>query len=236
MSEIADAKKITALVYAKPKRGKTLGIIAAAPCARFAGYGTGLDTADWLGLDISKRKKTCNTLEELADDLVKYGSKFPAYVGDDVSLMAQRSYENIRRNTAGDNKFAVSDKFNRVVDDVMQAVDEAKCDVFFTMHEQDPKDKVRKVDGETTVIGTIAGCPMIKGWQWPEQLPSMFAFVAHVVWDDSFAGWPWVYQTGPDPDYITGDRYSVTPPKFPQNLAEILRASGRNVPTYGRFR
>ena len=58
----------------------------------------------------------------------------------------------------------------------------------------------------------------------------MADLVVRVIYDDDALGWPYLYQSGPDPDYITGDRLAITPEKFPLNLREVLLLAGYDLP------
>ena len=101
----------------------------------------------------------------------------------------------------------------------------ADCHIIKTMHEQAPKEV-----GQPGSKRWIKGGPMIGGWQLVEKLPAMCDVVARVVYDKSSPGWPYVYQTGPCPDYTTGDRLAISPEKFPLNLREMMLAANIDVP------
>lgn len=217
-------KRIIAGVYGPPKRGKTLGLIGGYPLALFSTPGDkmeGLDSAEWLGLDISKRSRTANTIEDVIETTKNYGGKFPALVFDDMSRVFDLTYQQLREKFKGNaNKYIIPDTFNGQVHEMFAAFGDVPCDILLSFWEQPPRE---------TTKGTLPGAPLIQGWSWPEKLPGLLSFIARVVYDDTFKGWPYVYQTGPDPVYITGDRYSITPPRFPQNMGEILRAAGREI-------
>tara|TARA_R100000654_G_scaffold42774_1_gene69016 strand:- start:491 stop:946 length:456 start_codon:yes stop_codon:yes gene_type:complete len=66
---------------------------------------------------------------------------------------------------------------------------------------------------------------MVPGWQLPEKLPTHADIVARVVYDENAYGWPYLLQTGPDNQYITGDRLAITPERFPLNIREVLLLS-----------
>ena len=58
----------------------------------------------------------------------------------------------------------------------------------------------------------------------------MVDFCARVVHDDRAAGWPFMYATGPDQNYIQGDRLAILPDQFPLNLREAMLGADIDVP------
>jgi len=74
------------------------------------------------------------------------------------------------------------------------------------------------------------GCPELPGKKAPRVFPTLLQFVAKVTPNDNrFAGWASVLQTGPDAEWITGDRVLNSPPYFPMQIGELMRAAGREV-------
>lgn len=243
-------RKMTGLAYGRPKRGKTLGLLKAALHGLVFDAGTGADAIAYLGLDnyLGSRLIAAPCVHNATEGLQNYGDKFGVALVDDFTHMCKNTVAFIHnqielpptqrldrfRHLNPRNKFAHGDAFNREITNFVQAMNEAKCDVLVSMHEQDEKEKVQtKGQGDAAVskvLGVISGTVAMPGWQWPESFPGHFSFVAHIVHDTSFLGWPWVYATRATPEWIAGDRFDVTPPRCPQNLGEVWRAAGRRVP------
>jgi hypothetical protein len=161
-------------------------------------------------------------IKRITDIVRKRGSQFPAIIIDDFSLICDAELTACKKASQGWGAF---DIFNKRVYQLRDVARNAPCHVFLTMHEQPPREV--KKPGQTR---WIPGAPLIPGWQLPEKLPAMCDFVARVVYDETSPGWPYVYQAGPDPEYITGDRLAIMPDKFPLNLREVMLASGISVP------
>lgn len=219
-------ERLTAIVYGAPKRGKTVGLVGAFPTGLFAGPGGGVKgilSAKFLGIDLAKQGVDCDDVAIATRILKEKGNSVPSIVFDDFSAVCKMTYDRLRKKHKGSsNKFIIPDEFQELMYDFIRAMDAATCNVACSMWEQAPK--------ETATGKFIPGCPMMPGWHWPESFPGFFDFVAHIVYDESFRPWPWIYEVGPSPDYITGDRNDAAPRRFPQNLSEILRRGGAPSP------
>jgi hypothetical protein len=209
-------------LYGPSKTGKTLAMVRALPHALYVAPRGALNCANWL--DYSPKVVEAGEkvgIAEITKIIKTHSSKYPAIVVDDFSILADAELAKCKRAVAGWGAF---DNFNKRVYDFSDAARNADCHVFVTTHEQAPKEI-----GQTGQKRWVKGCPLVPGWQLPEKLPAMWDIAARVVYDDSVAGWPYVLQTGPDPDYITGDRLAITPETFPMNLREVLLAAGYDV-------
>jgi hypothetical protein len=220
-------RSVFGITYGPAKVGKTLAMCRAFPDGFFISPTGGLTTAAWLGWEVKTTPPKFElTIDNIKEIIIKAGKKYPAIIVDDFSLIVDAEVSRLKKLYASNpNKYAAWDRLNEMVYELRDVAREAPCHVFFTMHEASPRE-VRK----GTNVRYIKGCPLIPGWQLPEKLPAMADFVARVVHDDEAIGWPNVYQTGPDAEYVTGDRLSITPPRFPLNLRELLLAAGYPLP------
>jgi hypothetical protein len=224
---MADNKPVFGIIYGKSGRGKTFGITRAfAADGVFISPKRSIEAQTWFGVDLGKRLIEDNDFgtSDATDFIKKHGKKVRRIIFDDYSLGVDAEVRRIRKSVSGWKVW------ERLVDkhyELRDAALDADCDVWLVMHEQNPR-TIQK-DGHDKVI---QGAPLVPGFVLPEKLPAMAQLVARVVWDKGVGGgWPWVYQTGPDPEYQTKNRCGVaTPHRFPPNLAEILRRGGRDVP------
>lgn len=218
------------LTYSSPKRGKTLAMIRAFPGALFLALKGGLKCASWLGLE---QRQLNQMVADDVDQMIKIiraaKAKYPAIVIDDATLQFDAEYARIKKK---DSTWSGNDKFNKKIIELRDVCRDAPVHVFWTMHEQPPRE-VKKVGDNYGKL--IPGTVLVPGWQLPEKLPAMVDFCARIVYDDSMIGWPLVYQTGPDEEFITGNRLSNSPTRFPLNIGELLRQAGYDVPCLKGF-
>ena len=218
-------KPLNGIFYGPPKVGKTLSLVRAFPDALFIAPRGSLLCASWLGwepkvIEVNEQIG----IAQITKMIEKASDKYPAIVIDDLSLIADA--EVIRLKKANPNGFRAFDLFNQLMFKLRDASRQAECHVFWTMHEQAPKEV-----GQEGQRRWVKGCPMVPGWVLPATLPAMADVVARVVHDTSIPGaWPYVYQIGPCESYISGDRLSVMPARFPLNLREAMLAAGYAVP------
>ena len=216
-------RDIFGITYGRSKSGKTLACVRAFPGALFLAPPGALLSAKWLDWEpqVVAVKRT-QGFQYLAQTVRKAASKFDTIVIDDLSLIADAELELCKKAASG---FAAFDLFNRRMYDLRDACREVDAHVFMTCHEQAPREV--KKDNYNRYI---PGAPLVPGWQAPEKLPAMADFVARVVYDDEASGWPFVYETGPDQNYVTGDRLAILPGRFPLNLREAMLGAGIDVP------
>jgi len=215
--------------YGPAKTGKTLAMVRAFPDALYIAPRGALLCANWIGCKVKVVEADERIgIGEIAKLIKAHSAEYPAIVVDDFSIIADTELAKCKKAVAGWGAF---DIFNKRVYDMRDAARNAACHVFLTMHEQAPKEVGQ--DGQKR---WVKGCPLIPGWQLPEKLPAMWDFCARVVYDKTAKGWPYVYQTGPCPSYITGDRLAITPETFPLNLREVLLAAGYDVPRPESFK
>jgi hypothetical protein len=224
-------KPLFGITYSPPKRGKTLAMLRAFPSGLFFCLPGGLDCVSWLGLETANiNQKVCDTVDDIIAEIKKAGKKYPAIIVDDASLQFDQEYLRIKGKDA---TWKGNDKFNQKILELRDASRDAAVPVFWTMHEASPREVKKPGENYGKLIpGTVA----VAGWQLPEKLPAMASFVARIVHDDkAFGKWPYVYQIGPDPEFITGSRIDFGVTMFPPNIGELLRSTGEDVPRLKGF-
>ena len=216
---------IFAIIYGRPKSGKTVAMASAFPDGKVITPAGGALSGSHLGITLDTMEVTSSVgVQQIADFIQAQSENYPAIIIDDFSLIADAEVARCQKAHSG---FAAFDEFNRRITDFRDVCRAAKCHVFIIMHEQAPREV--KKPGSTRFIH---GGPLIAGWQMGEKLPAMVDLVVRVVHDDEAPGqWPFVLEAGPDADYITGDRLGVMPPRgFPMNIREVMLAAGYDIP------
>lgn len=215
---------IFGITYGPPKVGKTLATIRAFPTALFISLPGAMSCASWLDIDV--KSVQLKTIDQVIEAVKRAGSskaKYSAIIIDDASLQFDAEFDRIKDK---DPSWSGNRKFNEKIIELRDTCRESPLHVFWTMHEQAPREAKAVGAKMGKVIPGTVQCP---GWQLPEKLPAMVDFVARVTYDDDFFGWPYVYQTAPDESYITGDRLNMSPGLFPLNIGELLRSAGYEV-------
>ena len=211
------------ITYGRAKVGKTVAMVRAFPDALFIAPPGALLCSKWLDWEPKVLEVRGNQgFKYITDALKRAAGNFPAIVIDDFSLIGDAELANCRQSAPG---FAAFDLFAKRVYELKEAARAAGAHVFLTCHEQAPRE-VKKDNNNRY----IPGAPMIAGWQMPEKLPAMVDFCARVIHDDSGPGWPFLYATGPDQNYIQGDRLAILPNQFPLNLREAMLGADIDVP------
>tara|TARA_R100001594_G_scaffold42369_1_gene74423 strand:- start:6879 stop:7799 length:921 start_codon:yes stop_codon:yes gene_type:complete len=208
------------ILYGPSGAGKSTVAGKAAPMGLFYSPKGGMSSASsYLGIDLKVVPAT--GVAEATELIRKNHKKYPAITIDDLSLIIDQELARLRKSYSG---WTVFDKLNERVYDLRDAAREASCHILLTMHEQPPRE-IKKHDSTRY----IKGGPLCPGYQLPEKLPAMADFVARIVYDPSALGWPYVFQVGPDAEYVTKDRYSIAPPRFPLNIGELQREAGYEI-------
>jgi|GEM_PF-5189699 len=216
-------------VYAPPKKGKTFSLLAGLPESIFVARTRALLPARMLGTDVAARimdrAVPLTNVRDAIDTLHEHGASASSIVLDDFNFAMD---ETLRLMTIkhGDNW----DRFTETIEEVREfcvLADEVDAVVFTSHHEMNPRTVKNK---KTKVETPLPGGPLVPGWKLPEEYPAWMSMVIRMVYDETSPSWPYVYQTGPDPDYVTGDRTGISPPFFPANLGVLLREAGYNVP------
>ena len=207
-------------IYAPPGRGKTLALIRAFPDALFVSPKGGLTCASWL--DWKPKELRAKGIRIIPEVVKKYASKFPAIIFCDLSIEGDAEARRLRGEYSG---WTVWDKYGEHFLDARDAAREANCHVWWEFHESPPK-----LDGgEVVRPGTFS----LAGFQAAEKIPGMLDVIAHVEYSTDHLGaalWPYVLSTAPSDRFITKDRLSIFPRKFPMNIREPLLARGYDLP------
>lgn len=231
-------------IYGEPKSGKTKALLGGLPCSYFIYTFDGLETAKWLGLDVSTRSKSVpvKTGRSPMDDTIallkKAGAKYPSVVIDDLTFIADREMGWLSANgvTGWDKYMVLADKGMQL----MEAVDAAPCEIVgITLHENPPKEKdITKpergtrlgVQGKLKRVGK--GGPSLPGDKFREKFAGFPSFLGRMVYNEEVqGGWPWEMQVQSDEYFVAGQRVLETnSPTLPPNIGEILRMSGYDIP------
>jgi hypothetical protein len=159
------------------------------------------------------------TILEATALLTQVRGEFEQVVIDDFSFMAEQTFSTLEKKYSG---FKLWGKLRDVALEFRNVARFCGMDVILNCWEQGPK---TRDDGTK-----VRGGPMLSG-RLPEQIPAMCDVVLRAKHDRSRSPWPASYECSAHPSFVMKDRFNVasraTP--CPMNLAEILRASGREV-------
>jgi len=222
--EKEEHEPVFGIIYGVPKSGKSVSLLKAFVDGLFVAPPGALMCSEFLGFKPNVRDVVPGIGVERIIKLIDRESKnYPAIIIDDFTLIADAELLTIRAKVPG---FAAFDVFNKRIYQLRDVARNSKCHIFLVMHEQAPREV--KKDNHTR---WIPGAPLIAGWQLPEKLPAMADFVARMRYDDDVvSAWPYVYNTEPDANYITGSRLPMIPEVFPPNIREVMLASGYDLP------
>jgi len=216
-------------VYAPPKRGKTFSLLSGLPESVFVARPGALKPARMLGKAqadaILARSVPLTTVADALTVLHTHGASATSIVFDDFNFAVDATL--LQLTTKHGKSWDRFDELIQVMREFCSLADEVDAVVFCSHHEMNPRTVKNK---QTKVETVLAGGPRVPGWKLPEEYPAWMSMVIRMVYDDSAPSWPYVYQTGPDPDYVTGDRTGISPALFPANLGVLLRESGYHVP------
>jgi len=207
---------IFAVIYGPSKTGKSTATGAAGAGGLFIAQTGGLlPLKKFLGLE-KVNAKTASGVQEAGDIVAKAAGKFPTIVVDDFSLLTEVTV------TALEKKHSFGEMWRNLRSQVLFMRDSARyatskgTHVFFNCHMAPPKTSSGKY---------VRGGPKLPG-QLPEQFASFADVVAKVEYEETAAPWKYVFRTGPNPEYVSGDRLDIFPDPAPMNLGEAMRASG----------
>lgn len=162
------------------------------------------------------------TIEDATRLIKEVKDQFNWLVIDDFSFMAEQTFSKLERKYSG---FKV---WGALRDAALAFRDTARysnINVALNCWEQGPK---MKPDGTK-----VRGGPLLSG-RLPEQIPAMCDLVLRGGHDPRRKPWPAVYRCTLDPSWVMKDRFNIASSidPAPMNLAEILRAAGREVPRH----
>ena len=221
-----DLPNVFGIIYAPPKKGKTLGLIKSFADALVITSVGGTSCSDYIGHEPDTWVITPDTTVDKITDVVHRASKkYNAIIIDDFSLIADAELIHIQSNPRNAG-FKAFDVLIKTMYKLRDGVRNADCHTFLVMHETPPREVTR--DNKTVFI---PGHPSITGWKLPEKIPAISDFVVRMKYDkDALSNWPYVYQSAPTPNYITGSRLSMMPDSSPTNIREIMIATGYDLP------
>ena len=204
------------VVYGPSKAGKTTACGAAAAAGLFiAQAGALTPVRRFLGVE-KLNERRAKTVKEAIEILEKEGPKHPIVCIDDFSLLVEQTVQDL------ESKYSYGDMWKQLRSQVLgirnaaRELTENGIHVIFNAHEQPQRTSSGKY---------IRGGPALPG-QLPEQFSAFADVVVRAVYDETAAPWRYVLHTGPDGQWISGDRLSVFPDESPMNLAEGLREAG----------
>lgn len=207
--------KTTDLCYAFPRAIWIAAPGATAPAASVCGYEIARPPVDIEDLDVAIK-----ILHGLQDPANRKKLDVDALVLDDLTLYVDRTIRSLAAKGVGSkNHFELWGKIRIKLLDLRDTGRRAGVHVFMNAHEGAPK----MVNG-----ARVRGGPALPG-AGAELVPAACDVVLRASPNPMgiSTGWKVEYRcTAEDLDYVSGDRYNVTPDHAPMNLGEILRAQG----------
>jgi len=209
-------------IYGAPKMGKTTALLRGIghPILFIAPKG-GLNSANYLGIE--PKHIVPMGIAHVIDIIEKAHNKVHTIVIDDVSLLIEDEHARLLQACKG-NTWDSYARIIPVANKLRDACRNANCNVWWSMHEQSPREDKN-----------MKGGPLVPGQRLPREIATMFDFVGRVIHDEDQPGHPYALQLGPDPDWTVGWRGFEGPPTCRLNLGEFLRACGHTVPRHPDF-
>lgn len=209
--------------YAPPKFGKSSNALRSFPMATFLAEEKAVRPLEhevgWAPQDIrpvSTVSEATKILQEVAKRR-KNPKEFIAAVVDDLTLIA----ENSVAGKTGD-KFAIYGALKNEIIVFRNTAAKLGIHVWCNAHIQPPK---------TENGFTFLGGPKLPGNNSQSIASMVETIVKTEVHPQKTKGWPMVYRCSPqDKNYYTGDRWGMIYDQAPQNIAELMRSRGFDVP------
>ena len=162
------------------------------------------------------------TIEDATKLIKDVSGKYDWLVIDDFSFMAEQTFSRLEKKLSG---FKMWGRLRDIALEFRDTARYANVSVVMNAWEQPSK---------TAHNGSfIRGGPRLSG-NLPEQIPAMCDIVLRAGHDLKRQPWPAVYHCKLDPNWVMKDRFNVASAvdPCPMNLAEILRASGADIPRH----
>jgi hypothetical protein len=211
---------IFTVIYGPSKTGKSTATGAAGASGLFIAQTGGLlPLKNFLGLE-KVRAKAAKNVQEAGDIVTKAAGKVPTIVVDDFSLLAEITVMELEKVHAFGEMWRNLRQQVLFMRDAARFATSKGTHVFFNCHQAPPKTSSGKY---------VRGGPQLPG-QLPEQFSAFADVVARVEYEETASPWKYVLRTGPNPEYISGDRLGVLPETAPMNLREALSAAGYELP------
>ena len=221
-----DLPKVFGIIYAPPKKGKTLGLIKSFPNALVVTSVGGTSCCDYIGHEPDTWELSPGvTVDKITDVVHRASKKYDAIIIDDFSLIADAELIHIQSNPRNAG-FKAFDVLIKTMYKLRDGVRNADCHTFLVMHETPPREVTR--DNKTVFI---PGHPSITGWKLPEKIPAMSDFVVRIKYDkDAISNWPYVYQSAPDPKKVCQGIIKAEA-KDRRSVKKWLQANGPSIST-----
>jgi hypothetical protein len=230
----ASVQPTIAISYGVPGSGKTTAAIGSGAEGAFYAKKSALECQSFFDIDLGGRcVEPTNGLTGAINFTRKYGDKVSILTFDDMQYIIEQ--EKLILQARESNGFKVFDLLYKKVMQLVDVIENVSAYAHFTHHEKAPRVGGKKDKEGNPIEGQsfqIKGVPMVPGYQLPDSYPGFASIVARAVWDENLGGsWPYVYQVGPDPSWVTKDRTDKlsTAGRIPMNMAEALAYTGRAI-------
>jgi hypothetical protein len=212
--------KTTDLAYAFPRALWLAAPGATAPCESVCGYKPTMSP-----IDIPDLSEATKILAAMSDPKNRAKIDVDAVIIDDLTLYVDRTVRAFAPHavsrTGQSDGMKLWGLIRLALLNLRDTGRRAGVHVFMNAHEGPP----RIMNG-----ARVRGGPSLPG-AGAELVPAACDVVLRAVPNPSIPiGWKVEYRcTVEDQDYVSGDRYNVTPDHCPMNIGEILRAQGFNI-------
>jgi hypothetical protein len=225
----APAPSVFGIVYGALKTGKTATTLAAfhERAIYVAAPGALACSENLWGFKVPPYED----LETLTDVLKFVRTLQPgqavALVVDDATLLVDRTVAALAKIADPKNQYDLWGRLLGIATELRDLLRHLRIHCLLTAHEVAPEVKqgVR-----------LRGGPAFPG-QTRSKLPAAADLLLRTelrggdaMFGGSSFGWPVVLRSGQSPDWLTGDRYHVTPDPSPMNLGELFRLAGFPLP------
>ena len=215
-----ESSAIFAVIYGPSKTGKSTATGAAGASGLFLAQPGGLlPVSRFLGLSGIEYLSPKGIIETAAL-ITSNAGKHPTIVVDDLSILTEVTLATLEKTHTGWDMWRELRSQILFLRDSARLATSKGTHVIFNCHESPPK---------TTSGKYVRGGPKLPG-QLPEQFSAFADVVARVQYDATAAPWKYVLRTGPDAEYICGDRLDIFPDPAPMNLSEAMRCAGYDLP------
>lgn len=218
------------ITFSKIKTGKTSDLLYAfgEDCVYVGRPGALSPSLGLVGRPIPEaRIVRAANLDAITPVLEKAGGRARAVIVDDLTPLAAEHVRDYTYKRRGKPRLKGWKLWGRVREDFLtlraaaMACTAKGTHVWFTAHERQPRTNPRK--------GFILGGPDLPG-SMQEDFSAVCDYVLRAKYAADRPGWPYVYHGGPSSTWGLGDRYNRVGGTAPMNIAEIMRASGFDMP------